>query len=189
MSVLETRKKERADTGTSKSIEELLFSKSEPTVLVLEKMLEDTVQLKVAWQKWIDRTWIPKEARNFFNTNGTFLYRLSSIHYKGKVLSESLAFADISLLQEKMIEKLETGNIPIEKLVQQIETRRNILYQGYQPSGNILALFDGFSLKSSIFPTVKYQILQNLKCIFYICEIFHADNLYHLLYKCPYIKE
>ncbi len=58
--------------------------------------MNDTVQFDVLEQEVLDRQYIPKEAKSFFNKNGTFLYRVSNIGYKGKVLSENLIFADTS---------------------------------------------------------------------------------------------
>ena len=49
-----------------------------------------------------------------------------------------------------------------------MEVRRNVLYEGYQPSGNIIELFDGCSVSAHVYPTRKYQIVSNCRCIFYI---------------------
>ena len=62
-----------------------------------------------------------------------------------------------------------------------MEVRRNVLYEGYQPSGNIIELFDGCSVSANVYPTRKYQIVSNCKCIFYICEVYHAENIKELL--------
>ncbi|NVL83641.1 cold-shock protein, partial [Escherichia coli] len=112
-----------------------------------------------------DRQYIPKEAKNFFDKNGTFLYRVSNVSYKGKVLSENLIFADTSFLPNTIKRELESGNIPVEKLIEQMEVRRNVLYEGYQPSGTIIELFDGCSVTANVYPTRKYQIVSNCKCM------------------------
>ena len=64
-----------------------------------------------------------------------------------------------------------------------MEVRRNVLYEGYQPSGNIIELFDGCSVTSNVYLTRKYQIVSNCKCIFYICEVYHAENIKECLNK------
>ncbi|MGG2015069.1 cold-shock protein [Bacillus sp. S10(2024)] len=183
MLVIESVKRESSNSRSTKIIKDLLFSNNESTKVLLEKILKDTVQTNIVEQDMIERKFIPKEARNFFDINGTFLYRLSSIHYNGKVLSESVAFVDAALLHESLTEKLEARNMFIENIIQRIQARRNILYQGYQPSGNILELCNGFSLESNIFPTIKYQVVQNSKCTFYICEVFHLDNIHSAVYE------
>lgn len=181
MLVVENRKRELADATVFKMVKDLLFSKETSSITSLENMVKDIVQLNVVEQEMLDREYIPKEVKSFFDKNGTFLYRVSSISYKGKVLSENLIFTDTSLLPSEIVKELEGGNVPIENLVEQMEVRKNILYQGYQPSGNIIELFDGCLLQSSIYPTRKYQIVSNCRCLFYICEVYHADNIYEVM--------
>ncbi|MBE5108775.1 cold-shock protein [Bacillus thuringiensis] len=163
------------------AIKNILFSGDTASILALEKILNDTVQFDVLEQEGIDRQYIPKEAKNFFDKNGTFLYRVSNVSYKGRVLSENLIFADTSFLPDTIKQELEDGIIPVEKLIEKMEVRRNVLYEGYQPSGNIIELFDGCSVSTNIYPTRKYQIVSNCKCIFYICEVYHAENIKELL--------
>ncbi|OFD61772.1 hypothetical protein BWGOE4_23700 [Bacillus mycoides] len=163
------------------AIKNILFSGDTSSILALEKLLNDTVQFDVLEQEVIDRQYIPKEAKNFFDKNGTFLYRVSNVSYKGKVLSENLIFADTSFLPHTIKQELEDGNIPVEKLIEKMEVRRNVLYEGYQPSGNIIELFDGCSVSANVYPTRKYQIVRNCKCIVYICEVYHTENIQELL--------
>lgn len=181
MLVVENRKRELADATVVKMVKDLLFSKETSSITSLENIVKDIVQFNVVEQEMLDREYVPKEARSFFDKNGTFLYRVSSISYKGKVLSENLNFTDTSLLPSEIVKELEDGNVPIENLVEQMEVRKNMLYQGYQPSGNIIELFDGCLLQSSIYPTRKYQIVSNCRCLFYICEVYHEDNIYAVM--------
>ncbi|PFJ18257.1 cold-shock protein [Bacillus cereus] len=163
------------------AIRNILFSGDTSSIHALEKLLNDTVQFDVLEQEVLNRQYIPKEAKNFFDKDGTFLYRVSNVSYKGKVLSENLIFADTSFLPHTIKQELENGNIPVEKLIEKMEVRRNVLYEGYQPSGNIIELFDGCSVAANVYPTRKYQIVSNCKCIFYICEVYHAKNIKELL--------
>ncbi|PGT20582.1 chorismate pyruvate-lyase family protein [Bacillus cereus] len=179
MLVVENRKSEL--TYNVQAIKNILFSGDTPSIRALEKLLNDTVQLDVLEQEVIDRQYIPKEVKNFFDKNGTFIYRVSNVSYKGKVLSENLIFVDTSFLPDTIKQELENGNIPVEKLIEKMEVRRNVLYEGYQPSGNIIELFDGCSVAANVYPTRKYQIISNCKCIFYICEVYHAENIKELL--------
>ncbi|MCI0766943.1 cold-shock protein [Bacillus sp. TL12] len=181
MIIVENRERELADATAGKTVKDLLFSKEMPSITALENIVKDTVQFNVVEQEMIDRKYIPKEAKSFFDKNGTFLYRVSSVSYKEKVLSENLIFADTSLLPIEIVKELEIGDVPIEKLIEEMDIRKNMLYQGYQPSGNIIELFDGCLLQSSIYPTRKYQIVSNCRCIFYICEVYHADNIYAVM--------
>ncbi|MBO1581647.1 cold-shock protein [Bacillus sp. XF8] len=181
MLVVENKKRELADATAVKVVKDLLFSKEKSSIASLENIVKDTIQFNVVEQEMLDRKYIPKEVKSFFDKNGTFLYRISSISYKGKVLSENLIFVDTSLLPSEIVKELETGNVPIEKLIERMDVRKNMLYQGYQPSGNIIELFDGCLLQSSIYPTRKYQIVSNCRCVFYICEVYHADNIYELM--------
>ncbi|HDR4423501.1 TPA: cold-shock protein [Bacillus cereus] len=170
-----------AFTYNVQAIKNILFSIDTSSIHALEKLLNDTVQFDVLEQEVIDRKYIPKEAKNFFDKNGTFLYRVSNVSYKGKVLSENLIFADTSFLPNTIKRELESGNIPVEKLIEKMEVRRNVLYERYQPSGNIIELFDGCSVTGNVYPIRKYQIVSNCKCIFYICEVYHAENIQGLL--------
>ncbi|KFM99542.1 cold-shock protein [Bacillus clarus] len=179
MLVAENRRSELSNNA--KAIQSVLFSGDTSSITTLENLLKDTVQFNVIEQEMLERKYIPKEVRNFFDGNGTFLYRVSNVSYKGKVLSENLIFADTSSLPNQIKRELEGGNTPIEELIEQMETRRNMLYQGYQPSGHILELFDGCSVEANIYPTRKYQIVSNCKCLFYVCEVYHAENIYELL--------
>ncbi|MBY0599266.1 hypothetical protein [Bacillus bingmayongensis] len=181
MLVVENKKRELADATAVKVVKDLIFSKEKSSIASLENIVKDTIQFNVVEQEMLDRKYIPKEVKSFFDKNGTFLYRISSISYKGKVLSENLIFVDTSLLPSGIVKELETGNIPIEKLIERMDVRKNMLYQGYQPSGNIIELFDGCLLQSSIYPTRKYQIVSNCRCVFYICEVYHADNIYEVM--------
>ncbi|MDZ5608973.1 cold-shock protein [Bacillus pseudomycoides] len=181
MLVVENKKRELADATAVKVVKDLIFSKEKSSIASLENIVKDTIQFNVMEQEMLDRKYIPKEVKSFFDKNGTFLYRISSISYKGKVLSENLIFVDTSLLPSGIVKELETGNIPIEKLIERMDVRKNMLYQGYQPSGNIIELFDGCLLQSSIYPTRKYQIVSNCRCVFYICEVYHADNIYEVM--------
>ncbi|KAA0743975.1 cold-shock protein [Bacillus sp. AY3-1] len=168
-------------TYNVQAIKNILFSGDTSSIHALEKLLNDTVQFEILEQEVLDRQYIPKEAKNFFDKNGTFLYRVSNVSYKGKVLSENLIFADTSFLPNTIKSELESGNIPVEKLIEKMEVRRNLLYEGYQPSGNIIELFNGCSVTANVYPTRKYQIVSNCKCIFYICEVYHAENIKNLL--------
>ncbi|MBE7104509.1 cold-shock protein [Bacillus cereus] len=179
MLVAENRKSEL--TYNVQAIKNILFSGDTSSILALEKLLNDTVQFDVLEQEVMDRQYIPKEAKNFFDKNGTFLYRVSNISYKGKVLSENLIFVDTSFLPDTIKQELEDGNVPVEKLIEKMEVRKNVLYEGYQPAGNIIELFDGCSVTANVYPTRKYQIVSNCKCIFYICEVYHAENIRELL--------
>ncbi|MEH7755075.1 cold-shock protein, partial [Bacillus toyonensis] len=87
-------------TYNVQAIKNILFSGDTSSILALEKLLNDTVQFDVLEQEVIDRQYIPKEAKNFFDKNGTFLYRVSNVSYNGKVLSENLIFADTSFLPD-----------------------------------------------------------------------------------------
>ncbi|PGV57019.1 cold-shock protein [Bacillus cereus] len=179
MLVAENRKSEL--TYNVQAIKNILFSRDTSSILALEKLLNNTVQFDVLEQEVMDRQYIPKEAKNFFDKNGTFLYRVSNVSYKGKVLSENLIFADTSFLPDTIKSELESENIPVEKLIEKMEVRRNVLYEGYQPSGNIIELFDGCSVAANVYPTRKYQIVSNCKCIIYICEVYHAENIKEVL--------
>ncbi|MED0961839.1 chorismate pyruvate-lyase family protein [Bacillus paramycoides] len=177
MLLMENMKTETTDITTIKKVIDLLLSTDGSTTLALETIVQDTVQLNVIEQEIVEKFSIPKEAKNFFSDKGTFLRRISSLSYKGDLLSENIVFSDLSLLQKEIRGELKVGEIPIGKLIKEIETRRNILFKGYQPSGNILELYDDFSLDSDIFPTKKYQIIRDNNCLFYICEVFHLDNI------------
>ncbi|EJR54572.1 hypothetical protein IIM_01512 [Bacillus cereus VD107] len=179
MLVAENRKSEL--TYNVQAIKNILFSGDTSSILALEKLLNDTVQFDVLEQEVLDRQYIPKEAKNFFDKNGAFLYRVSNVSYKGRILSENLIFSDTSFLSDTIKQALEDGNIPVEKLIEKMEVRRNVLYEGYQPSGNIIELFNGCSVAANVYPTRKYQIVSNCKCIFYICEVYHAENIKELL--------
>lgn len=179
MLVAENRTNE--STYNVQAIKNILFSGDTSSIHALEKLLDDTVQFHILEQEILDRQYIPKEVKNFFDKDGTFLYRVSNVSYKGKVLSENLIFADTSFLPDTIKSELETGNIPVEKLIEKMEVRRNVLYEGYQPSGNIIELFDGCSVTSNVYLTRKYQIVSNCKCIFYICEVYHAENIKEML--------
>ncbi|PEE41406.1 cold-shock protein [Bacillus pseudomycoides] len=181
MLVMENRRRELADATAVKVVKGLLFSEETSSITSLENIVKDTVQFNVVEQEMIDREYIPKEVKPFFDKKGAFLYRVSSVSYKEKVLSENLIFADTSLLPNEIVKELEDGNVPIEKLVEQMEVRKNMLYQGYQPSGNIIELFDGCLLQASIYPTRKYQIISDRKCVFYICEAYHAESIYEVM--------
>ena len=87
------------------------------------------------------------------------------------MLSENLIFADTSFLPNTIKSELESGSIPVEKLIEKMEVRRNVLYEGYQPSGNIIELFDGCSVSANVYPTRKYQIVvtANVYFIFARC--------------------
>ena len=94
MLVAENRKNEF--TYNVQAINNILFSGDTSSIHALEKLLNDTVQFDVLEQEALGRQYIPKEAKNFFDKDGTFLYRVSNVSYKGKVLSENLIFADTS---------------------------------------------------------------------------------------------
>ena len=179
MLVAENRKNEF--TYNVQAIKNILFSGDTSSIHALEKLLNDTVQFDVLEQEALGRQNIPKEAKNFFDKDGTFLYRVSNVSYKGKVLSENLIFADTSFLPDAIKSELESGNIPVEKLIENMEVIRNVLYEGKQPAGDISELFDGCSVTANVYPTRKYQIVSNCKCVFYICEVYHAENIKQLL--------
>ncbi|EMA6343948.1 cold-shock protein [Bacillus cytotoxicus] len=181
MLVTESKRNEAADMTAAKAMKDIVFSYDKSSMETLENIIQDSVQFHVIEQEMLERKYIPKEAKNFFDHNGTYLYRVSSISYKGKVLSERLIFADISLLPSHVKKELENECTPVEEVVRQLDTRKNILYQGYQPSGHILELFDGCSVESHIYPTRKYQIVSKCKCLFYICEVFHAKHIYEVM--------
>ena len=88
MLVAENRKNEF--TYNIQAIKNILFSGDTSSIHALEKLLNDTVQFDVLEQEALGRQYIPKEAKNFFDKDGTFLYRVSNVSYKGKVLSENL---------------------------------------------------------------------------------------------------
>ena len=90
-----------------RQLKDMLFSRNTSSILALEKLVKDTVQFDVLEQEALDRQYIPKEAKNFFDKNGTFLYRVSNVSYKGKVLSENLIFADTSFLPDTIKSELE----------------------------------------------------------------------------------
>lgn len=113
MLVAENRKNEF--TYNVQAIKNILFSGDTSSIHALEKLLNDTVQFDVLEQEALGRQYIPKEAKNFFDKDGTFLYRVSNVSYKGKVLSENLIFADTSFLPDAIKSELESGNIPVEK--------------------------------------------------------------------------
>ncbi|WP_459503148.1 cold-shock protein [Bacillus sp. C1] len=181
MLVVENRRRGLTDATAVKVVKDLLFSKEASSISSLENIVKDTVQFNVVEQEILNWKCIPKEAKSFFDTNGTFLYRVSSVSYKEKVLSENLIFADTSLLPSEIVKGLEAGDVPVEKLIEGMDIRKNMLYQGYQPSGNIIELFDGCLLQSSIYPTRKYQIVRNCSCLFYICEVYHTENIYEVM--------
>ena len=82
-----------------KQLKYFLFSGDTSSIHALEKLLNDTVQFDVLEQEVLDRQYIPKEAKNFFDKNGTFLYRVSHVSYKGKVLSENLILQTLRFYQ------------------------------------------------------------------------------------------
>ena len=88
MLVAENRTNE--STYNVQAIKNILFSGDTSSIHALEKLLNDTVQFDVFEQEILDRQYIPKEVKNFFDKDGTFLYRVSNVSYKGKVLSENL---------------------------------------------------------------------------------------------------
>ena len=154
MLVAENRKNEF--TYNVQAIKNILFSGDTSSIHALEKLLNDTVQFDVLEQEALGRQYIPKEAKNFFDKDGTFLYRVSNVSYKGKVLSENLILQTLRFTGRNKSE-LESGNIPVEKLIEKMEVR-SVLYEGYQPSGNIIELFDGCSVTTNVYPTRSIKL-------------------------------
>lgn len=72
-----------------------------------------------------------KEVKNFFDKDGIFFYCVFNVSYKGKVLFENLIFVDILFLLDVIKSELESGNIFVEKFIEKMEVRRNVLYEGY----------------------------------------------------------
>ena len=70
MLVVENRKSEL--TYNVQAIKNILFSGDTPSIRALEKLLNDTVQLDVLEQEVIDRQYIPKEVKNFFDKTEHF---------------------------------------------------------------------------------------------------------------------
>lgn len=77
MLVAENRTNE--STYNVQAIKNILFSGDTSSIHALEKLLNDTVQFDVLEQEVLDRQYIPKEAKSFFDKNGTFLYRVSNV--------------------------------------------------------------------------------------------------------------
>ena len=59
-------------TYNIQAIKNILFSGNTSSIQALEKLLNDTVQFDVLEQEVLDRQYIPKEAKNFFDKTEHF---------------------------------------------------------------------------------------------------------------------
>lgn len=67
MLVMENRRRELADATAVKVVKGLLFSEETSSITSLENIVKDTVQFNVVEQEIIDREYIPKEVKPFFD--------------------------------------------------------------------------------------------------------------------------
>lgn len=168
---------------TKKQLEEnlagILLHSDGSTTRMLEYYVKGKLDVDVFCNKTVSCKELPLDIRQYFD-DGDILQRKMSLRFKNDVISDNIVFARVdSLIENGILEKLYEGRIPLGKLINNSETRRELLWSGYEDLANIKALFYPMKIseETGVYPVKKYLIIRNGQVWFYICELFRMNNV------------
>ncbi|MCB2312719.1 chorismate pyruvate-lyase family protein [Clostridium tagluense] len=92
-------------------------------------------------------------------------------------LSKNIVFYDPKLISQIIIDKLDGGDIPLGKLLKDIDYRREILFKDYCMLHEMNKYQVFFDNMKEVQPVKKYKIIKNNKCLFLLYEVFIEENL------------
>ncbi|MHC1682650.1 MAG: chorismate pyruvate-lyase family protein [Clostridiaceae bacterium] len=92
-------------------------------------------------------------------------------------ISMNVVFYDPKLISKIVSDKLDEGNIPLGKLLKNIDYRREILFKDYSRLHEINKYKSSFDNLDEVQPIKKYKIIKDSKCLFLLYEIFIEENL------------
>lgn len=174
----------RAHENIEKGLAALLLHADGSTTRLLEAMIGGNISLKIHRQGTVPLDQLSAGASSYFGDQGPFLQRIISLHYQDDVLSDNLVLASLRTMDPKLQAGLLEGKIPLGKLIDDMETKRVIIYGDYESADMLQSDIHPIRLTNDIYPVKKYLILHNRTCLFYICEVFHSQNIVkHFLNK------
>ncbi|MBC2581722.1 chorismate pyruvate-lyase family protein [Clostridium sp. DJ247] len=165
--------KQAVETKLAKII---LFNDGSTTRL-LETLVGDKVVVDVHIQDLVSNNNLPKEGINYFKGDGPYLFRIASLYYNEEVLSNNVVIVPKNMLNLSLHKELKKGKIPLGKLINEIDYRRNLISGKTEDSTKLKSLFAPYELEHGIYPVKKYTINRNGECWFYICEVFHYKTI------------
>lgn len=160
----------------------LLLQSDGSTTRMLEAMVGSDLTLNIHQQDIAAKENLPYELIRHFDADGPFLRRVISLCYQGEILSDNIVLACLKTIDPELQSGLIEGQIPLGKLISNVESRRSIIQSDYQRADQLNPYIYPIRLIDNIYPVKKYLILHNKKCWFYICEIFHSQTILKLFY-------
>jgi chorismate-pyruvate lyase len=158
-------------------IKRILLCADGSTTRLLQSIVGQTMTVKVHHQTLIQHQDLPSTIATFFPCEGQFLYRISSLYSGQTLVSTNVVYTCIGALPETLQMQLSAGTIPLGTLISHAETRRDLLRATEQCFCNLQNLFEHFSIPPLFYPMKEYKIIQQEKCWFYVCELFHLEQI------------
>lgn len=158
-------------------IKRILLLADGSTTRLLQCIAGQAMTVKVHHQTMVQSQDLPPTLAALFPEKGRFLYRISSLYSGQTLFSTNVVYACIDALSETLQTQLLAGTIPLGTLIDHAETRRDLLRATEQCFCTLQALFKHFSLPPLFYPMKEYTIVHQEKCWFYVCELFHLENI------------
>jgi chorismate-pyruvate lyase len=156
----------------------ILLNADGSTTRLLETLIGDKVTVNVHQQGFFPKDTLPLEPTRYFNSDGPYLYRIMSLYYRDEPISNNVVIAAKSALDGKLQQDLIKGRVPLGKLINGTENRRELISAQVAHSSAVQKLFYTFKLEDDVFPIKQYLIVKSGESWFYICEVFHYKTIY-----------
>jgi chorismate-pyruvate lyase len=170
-------------TGLEMVLIKIILDADGSTTRLLETLVGETVTVKLHQQDFFRKKNLPLETTRYFKSDGEFLYRLISLHYRNESLSDNVVITPKSGLDSMLRERLAEGQIPLGKLINETEHCRKLISANIIHSSEVQHQFYSIKLKSGFFPVKKYLIIKDGESWFYICEFFNYETIYKYFTK------
>ncbi|MFF2154766.1 hypothetical protein ACFVVQ_05570 [Paenibacillus chitinolyticus] len=167
--------KEWSMWGNERYLFDLLMHSEGSSIKMLEIILQEQLSEEVVEQVLIPSKSLHKKPRAVFGQTSPLLRRVSSYRYREETILHKAIYAHLEALPEGTLDGMNYEELQLEKLIDSLETKREILYAGYENNRSADVCFHPVKLKADLFPVKEYQLTCSGSVCFLVHELFDAE--------------
>lgn len=146
----------------------ILMDNTGSTTVILEAIISKMLLVNIIDQKEIRNI-------NSLKWNGTTVKRESILSADKVDMSRNIVFINWDMLDCALKDQLTAGDVPIGKLIMDMDYRRKIIHKGKICSADEFRMFD---ISVQVGDYVKaYEIFKSDICLFFILEFFNMNHI------------
>lgn len=166
-------KKHNNGNKVMQKIINMILENTGSTTQILEAFTNSEITVEVKSQK---NFYTPVEFKEL-EWDKSIIKRETVLFANEIPISMNIVFYDPKFISKIISDKLDEGNIPLGKLLKDIDYRREILFKDYSMLHEINKYKVSFDNMEEVQPVKKYKIIKDSKCLFLLYEIFIEENL------------